>query len=201
MPRRTRAAGGKGACYPSLADEELIALVGAGDAGAFDALYGRHRRAAYAFSYRMTGERQAAEDLAQDAFLRVWRSAGTYRAQRGSVKTWILAVVHNRGVDRFRSSASRRKTREEAEALAPGSQPSEAFSEAWSNHQRDLLREALRDIPYDQREVLALVHFSGLNKAEVSERLGLPLGTVKGRARLGLRKLREHPALRTMAAG
>ena len=201
MPRRTRAAGGKGACYSSLADEELIALVGAGDAGAFDALYGRHRRAAYALSYRMTGERQAAEDLAQDAFLRVWRSAGTYRAQRGSVKTWILAVVHNRGVDRFRSSASRRKTREEAEALAPGSQPSEAFSEAWSNHQRDLLREALRDIPHDQREVLALVHFSGLNKAEVSERLGLPLGTVKGRARLGLRKLREHPALRKMAVG
>jgi RNA polymerase sigma-70 factor (ECF subfamily) len=199
MLRRTRAAGGKGACYSSLADEELIALVGAGDAGAFDALYGRHRRAAYALSYRMTGERQAAEDLAQDAFLRVWRSAGTYRAQRGSVKTWILAVVHNRGVDRFRSSASRRKTREEAEALAPGSQPSEAFSEAWSNHQRDLLREALRDIPHDQREVLALVHFSGLNKAEVSERLGLPLGTVKGRARLGLRKLRDHPALREMS--
>ena len=201
MQRRTRAAGGKGAYYSSLADEELISLVGAGDAGAFAALYGRHRQAAYFLSYRMTGEKQAAEDLVQDAFLKVWRSAGTYRPPRGSVRTWLLTVVHNRGVDRFRSSARRRRTREKAEALAPGSQPSEAFSEAWGNHQRDRLREALRDIPRDQREVLALVHFSGLTKAEVSERLRLPLGTVKGRARLGLRKLRDHPALRTMAVG
>ena len=201
MPRRTRVAAGGEWDYSPLADEELISLVGAGDAGAFAALYGRHRRAAYSLSYRMTGEKQAAEDLAQDAFLKVWRSAGTYRAQKGSVRTWILTVVHNRGVDRFRASARRRRTREEAEALAPGTQPSEAFSEAWANHQRDRLREALRDIPRDQHEVLALVHFSGLNKAEVSERLGLPLGTVKGRARLGLRKLREHPALREMDVG
>ena len=202
MPRRTRAAAGGGrGDYSPLADEELISLVGAGDAGAFAALYDRHGRAVYSLSYRMAGEKRAAEDLAQDAFLKVWRSAGTYRAQRGSVRTWILAVVHNRGVDRFRASARRRRAREEAEALAPRSQPSEAFSEAWANHQRDRLREALRDIPRDQREVLALVHFSGLNKAEVSERLGLPLGTVKGRARLGLRKLRAHPALREMAAG
>jgi RNA polymerase sigma-70 factor (ECF subfamily) len=199
MPSKPRTAAGKGAYYSSLADEALISLVGAADAGAFAALYGRHCRAAYSLSYRMTGEKQAAEDLAQDAFLKVWRSAGTYRAQRGSVKTWILTVVHNRGIDRFRSSARRRRTQEEAEALAPGSQPSEAFSEAWANHQRDRLREALRGIPRDQREVLALVHFSGLNKAEVSERLGLPLGTVKGRSRLGLRKLRDHPALREMA--
>ena len=201
MQRRTRAARGKGAYYSSLADEELISLVGAGDAGAFAALYGRHCRAACSLSYRMTGAKQAAEDLAQDAFLKVWRSAGTYRAHRGSVRTWILTIVHNRGVDRFRSSARRRRTREKALALAPGSQPSEAFSEAWSNHQRDRLREALRDIPREQREVLSLVHFSGLTKVEVSERLGLPVGTVKGRVRLGLRKLRDHPALREMAVG
>ena len=204
MPRRTRATeGGERGDYSPLADEELISLMGAGDAGAFAALYDRHSRAVYSLSYRMTGERQAAEDLAQDAFLKAWRSAGTYRSQRGSVKTWILTVVHNRGIDLLRSSASRRKTREkaEAEAEAPRSYPSEAFSEAWSNHQRDRLREALRDIPCDQREVLALVHFSGLTQTEVSERLGLPLGTVKGRVRIGLRKLRAHPALREMAVG
>jgi RNA polymerase sigma-70 factor (ECF subfamily) len=191
MQRRTRAARGKGAYYSSLADEELISLVGAGDAGAFAALYGRHCRAACSLSYRMTGAKQAAEDLTQDAFLKVWRSASIYRAHRGSVRTWILTIVHNRGVDRFRSSARRRRTREKALALAPGSQPSEAFSEAWSNHQRDR----------EQREVLSLIHFSGLTKVEVSERLGLPVGTVKGRVRLGLRKLRDHPALREMAVG
>jgi len=202
MPKRTRGAeGGKGGCYPPLADEELISLMGEGDAGAFAALYDRHGRAAYTLSYRMTGERQAAEDLVQDAFLKVWRSAGTYRSQRGSVKTWLLSIVHNRGIDLLRSYACRRRTREKAEAEAPRSHPGEAFSEAWSNHRRDRLREALRDIPRDQREVLALVHFSGLTQTEVSERLGLPLGTVKGRVRLGLRKLRAHPALREMAVG
>ena len=131
--------------------------------------------------------------------LKVWRSAGTYRVQRGSVKTWILTVVHNRSIDLLRSSACRRRTREEAEAEAPRFQPSEAFSEAWGTHRRDRLREALRDIPHDQCEAVTLVHFSGLTHREVSERLGLPLGTVKGRVRLGLRKLREHPSLREMA--
>jgi RNA polymerase sigma-70 factor (ECF subfamily) len=202
MPRRTRAAAaGERGDYSHLADEKLISLMGAGDAGAFAALYDRHSRAVYSFSYRMAGEKRAAEDLAQYAFLKVWRSAGTYRAQRGGVKTWLLTVVHNRGIDLLRSSASRRRTREEAEAEAPRSQPSEAFSEAWGNHRRDRLREALRDTPHEQREAVMLVHFSGLTQTEVSERLRLPLGTVKGRVRLGLRKLRVHPALREMAVG
>ena len=167
MPRRTRAAaGGERGDYSPLADEELISLMGAGDAGAFAALYDRHSRAVYSLSYRIAGEKQAAEDLAQDAFLKVWRSAGTYRAQRGSVKTWILTVVHNRGIDLLRSSSTRRRTREEAEAEAPRSQPSEAFSEAWGTHRRDRLREALRDIPRDQREAVTLVHFSGLTQRE-----------------------------------
>ncbi len=201
MPRRTRGAAGGEWDYSSLADEALISLMGAGDAGAFAALYDRHSRAVYSLSYRMAGEKQAAEDLAQDAFLKAWHSAGTYRAQRGSVKNWILTVVHNRGIDLLRSSATRRRTRGEAEAEAPRSQPSEAFSEAWGNHRRDRLREALRDIPREQREAVTLVHISGLTQTEVSERLGLPLGTVKGRVRLGLRKLRDHPALREMAVG
>ena len=201
MTHRTPTAAGKGGLYARLADEELISLMGAGDAGAFAALYDRHSRAVYSLSYRMAGEKQAAEDLAQDAFLKAWRSAGTYRPHRGSVKTWLLSIVHNRGVDGLRSSASRRRTREEAEAEAPRSHPSEAFSEAWGNHRRDRLREALRDIPHEQREAVTLVHFSGLTQTEVSERLRLPLGTVKGRVRLGLRKLRDHPALREMAVG
>jgi RNA polymerase sigma-70 factor (ECF subfamily) len=145
----------------------------------------------------MTGERQAAEDLAQDAFLKAWRSASTYRSQRGSVKTWLLSIVRNRGVDRLRSQASRRRTQEAAEA--PRNQPSEGFAQAWGNHKWDRVREALRDIPREQREVLALLHLRGLTQAEVSERLDLPLGTVKGRSRLGLRKLRAHPELLTLS--
>jgi RNA polymerase sigma-70 factor (ECF subfamily) len=201
MPSNTRATGGKGGCYSSVAAEDLISLVGAGDSGAFAALYDRHGRAAYSLSYKVMGDRQAAEDLAQDAFLKVWRSASGYRPERGSVRTWILSIAHNRGIDLLRSSASRRRTREEAEAEAPRFQPSEDFAEAWHNHRRGQVLEALRDLPHAQREVLALVHFSGLTQTEVSERLCLPLGTVKGRVRLGLQKLRGHPALREMAAG
>ena len=196
------AAAGKGARYVRLADEELISLAEAGDAGAFAALYDRHCRAAYSVAWRMMGgERQAAEDLAQDAFLKVWRSAGGYRPERGSVRTWILSIVHNRGIDLLRSSASRRRTRDEAKAEAPRSQPGEDFAEAWRNHRRGQVLEALRDLPHAQREVLALVHFSGLTHTEVSERLGLPLGTVKGRMRLGLQKLRGHPKILGMAVG
>ena len=201
MPQKTRATAGKGGLHASLADEDLMVLVDEGDAGAFAALYDRHCRAAYSLAYRMTGERGAAEDLTQDAFLKAWRSAGTYRAHRGSVRTWLLSIVHNRGIDRLRSEASSRRTREEAEAQAPRFQPSEAFSEAWGSHKRDRVREALRGIPREQREVLALLHLRGLTQAEVSERLGLPLGTVKGRSRLGLEKLRGRPELREIAAG
>ena len=201
MPNRTRAAAGKGGRHGSLPDEDLIPLVEAGDAGAFAALYERHSRAAYSLSYRMMREKRAAEDLTQDAFLKAWRSAGSYRSHRGSVRTWLLSVVHNRGIDRLRSEASRRRTRERTEAEAPRSQPSEAFAQAWSSHRRERVLVALRDIPREQREALALAHFHGLTYTEIAERLRLPLGTVKGRVRLGLRKLRDHPALREMAAG
>src|SRR3712207_2402417 len=91
----------------------------------------------------MMGERQAAEDLAQEAFLKLWRSATSYRADRGGVRTWLLSIVHNRGIDQLRSLASRRRTQEKIEASAPKSQPSEAFAESWRNSQREQVREAL----------------------------------------------------------
>jgi len=201
MPGKTRAAAGKERRYRRSADEELIALAGEGDTGAFAALYDRHARAAYRLAFRMVGERHAAEDLTQDAFLKIWRSALRYRPERGSVRSWVLAIVANAGVDRLRSRATRRRTGRKAEAEGPKSQPSEAFPEAWRNARRDRVLEALGGIPREQREVLALLHFGGLTQAEVSERLGLPLGTVKGRARLGLRKLRDHPEIRALAVG
>ena len=201
MTNKAPTVAGKGGRYARLADEELIPLVGAGDAGAFAALYDRHCRVAYSLAFRMTGEGQAAEDLAQDAFIKAWRSAGTYRPHRGSVRTWILSIVRNRGVDGLRSQATRRRTREAAEAEAPRSQPSDAFERAWANHRGERVREALGGIPREQREVLELAHFHGLTYAEIAGRLRLPLGTVKGRVRLGLGKLRGHPELREMAPG
>src|ERR687889_2430408 len=133
----------RGQQYLMLADEDLISLVEASDAEAFATLYDRHSRAAFSLAYRMMGERQAAEDLAQDAFLKVWRNASSYRAERGSVRTWILSIVHNRGIDQLRSLASRRRTQDRVEASAPTSQPSEAFAETWRNSQREQVREAM----------------------------------------------------------
>ena len=181
----------RGRQYLILADEDLISLVEARDAEAFATLYDRHSRAAFSLAYRMMGDRQAAEDLAQDAFLKVWRNASSYRAERGSVRTWVLSIVRNRGIDQLRSHASRRRTQERIEASTPRSQPSEAFKETWHNSQRDQVREALNTLPPEQLKILELAYFSGYTHVEISELLGLPLGTVKGRMRLGLKKIRD----------
>jgi RNA polymerase sigma-70 factor, ECF subfamily len=182
----------RGRQYLILADEDLISLVEAADAEAFATLYDRHSRAAFSLAYRMMGERQASEDLAQDAFLKVWRGASSYRADRGSVRTWILSIVHNRGIDQIRSQASRRRTQEKIEASAPRSQPSEAFAETLRNSQRDQVREALDTLPPEQLKILELAYFSGYTHVEISDLLRLPLGTVKGRMRLGLKKIRDY---------
>src|SRR5918997_1583543 len=182
----------RGRQYLILADEDLISLVEAGDAEAFSTLYDRHSRAAFSLAHRMMGERQTAEDLAQDALIKVWRGAGSYRAERGSVRTWILSIVHNRGIDHLRSQASRRRTQDKIEASAPRSQPSEAFAETWRNSQRDQVREALNTLPPEQLKILELAYFSGYTHEEISDLLRLPLGTVKGRMRLGLKKIRDY---------
>ena len=169
-----------------------MSLVPRGDAEAFAVLYDRHSRVAYSLAYRMMGERQAAEDLLQDAFLEIWRGAATYRAERGSLRTWILSIVHNRGIDQLRSLSSRRRTQEKVEAEAPTSQPSEAFAESWRNSQREQVRAAMSTLPPEQLKILELAYFSGYTHVEIADRLVLPLGTVKGRMRLGLKKIRAY---------
>jgi RNA polymerase sigma-70 factor (ECF subfamily) len=182
-----------------LADEELISLVQADDAQAFAVLYDRHSRPAYSLAYRMMGERQAAEDIVQDAFLKVWRAPTSYRAERASVRTWLLSIVHNRGIDQLRSLASRRRTQDKMEVSAPKSQPSEAFAESWRNSQREQVREALSTLPEEQLKILELSYFSGYTHVEIAELLNLPLGTVKGRMRLALKKMRNYFGSRDMA--
>lgn len=174
-----------------LADEDLISLVAQSDAQAFAILYDRHSRAAYSLAYRMMGDKQPAEDLLQDAFLKVWRGATSYHTECGSLRTWILSIVHNRGSDQLRSTASRRRTQEKVEASAPISQPSEAFAATWRNTQREQVREALGTLPEEQK-ILELAYFSGYTHVEISELLGLPLGTVRGRMRLGMKKIRDY---------
>jgi RNA polymerase sigma-70 factor (ECF subfamily) len=167
-------------------------LVEAADPEAFATLYDRHGRMAYSLAYRMMGEKQEAEDVVQEAFIKVWCSAGGYRVGRGSVRTWILSIVHNRGIDQIRSRARRGSMQDKVEASAPISEPSEAFAESWKNAQQEQVREALKTIPHEQLKILELAYFSGYTHVEIAERLELPLGTVKGRMRLGLQKLRDY---------
>src|SRR5215208_1777399 len=127
-PRGVRDPAGR---YALLADEVLISLVGDGDTQAFASLYDRHSRPAYSLAYRLMNGRQAAEDLVQESFIKVWRSADGYRVGRGSVRTWLLSIVRNRAIDQIRSRATRSRTREKVEASAPTSEPNEAFAETW----------------------------------------------------------------------
>ena len=186
--------------YLLLADEDLISLVEeAKDTHAFATLYDRHSRAAYSLAYRMMGERQAAEDLTQESFLKLWRAAGSYRSERGSVRTWLLSIVHNQGIDQLRSIASRRRTQQKVELSAPTSEASEAFLESWRNSQREQVREAMKALPKEQLKVLELAYYSGYTHVEIAELLEVPLGTVKGRMRLGLQKIRSYFGSQDMA--
>ncbi len=180
--------------YPLMADEDLVALVAGGDARAFAALYDRHARAALSLARRLSpaGGGQDAEDIVQATFLGVWRSAGTYRAERGSVRTWLLSGVRNAGVDGLRSAAKYRRARERAGATGETSQPCEAFADVWRGAVRERLLEALKALPPEQLKVLRLAYLSEYTQSETSELLGVPLGTVKGRARLGLEKVKDH---------
>lgn len=177
---------------PSLADEDLISLVEAGDHDALAGLYDRHCRAAYSLARRMMRQNQAAEDVVQESFLKVWRSAGNYRPERGSARTWILSMVHSRGVDHLRSASARLRAQDRLEVSAAKVQPSEAFTETWHSLRREGVREALGTLPSEQLEALDLAYFHGYTHREIAELLELPLGTVKGRMRLGLKKLGDH---------
>jgi RNA polymerase sigma-70 factor (ECF subfamily) len=175
-----------------LEDGDLVAHVEAGNPHAFALLYDRHSRAAYCVAYRMMGNRQAAEDLIQEAFLKVWRAAGSYRPKRSTVRTWILSIVRNRSIDQMRATATRRRTQEKLEASAPRSQPSEAFAETWRKSRRDQILKAMKALPPEQSKILELVYFSGYTHVEIAGILNIPLGTVKGRLRLGLKKIGEY---------
>ncbi len=202
--RFARLAGTSGArgCYSRLADEDLLSLVGAGDTQTFTSLYERHAHAVCSLARRLTINEQDAQDLVQEAYLKIWRSAGSYRAERGGARKWIFYVVRPQNIDLLRSRASRRRALQKAGASSEPSPPGdEAFAPVWRDFQRDRVYEALGELPHTQRTVLALAHFCGLTHAEIAERLCVPLGTVKGRMRLGLEKLRVRPGLRERTVG
>jgi RNA polymerase sigma-70 factor, ECF subfamily len=175
-----------------LGDEQLMLLVQDGDTRAFEALYDRHSRAAFSLVMRVVGSRSTAEDVCQEAFLAVWRSRMRYRPELGSVRSWTLGIVHHRAVDALRRGLvhERRRAPEEpaAERLAA---PERTDVEAARREEGHAVRRALAELPEDQVRVIELAYFGGLTISQIAEHLDAPIGTIKGRMRLGLTKLRR----------
>jgi RNA polymerase sigma-70 factor (ECF subfamily) len=177
-----------------LADEELMALVERRRADAFAVLYDRHAGAAYSLARRIVGDSQVAEDVTQEAFLSVWRSGARFDPARGSVRSWTLGIVRNRGIDALRRSAGPAPKLDLDDEAALETQPSVEFtdSEAIRRERANAIRGVLRELPSDQSQVIVLAYFGGFTHSEIADMLEMPLGTVKGRMRLGLEKVRTR---------
>ena len=175
-----------------LADEDLMPLVRRGEASAFEVIFERHSGVAFSLAYRMCGQRALAEDVIQEAFLSLWRTGARYDRRRGSVRSWVLAIVHNRAVDALRSGASRRLRHEDESATEQLEAPVRTEVEVARRDEAREIREALDALPREQSRVIELAYFGGFTHTEIAEMLEAPIGTVKGRMRLGLEKLRVN---------
>jgi RNA polymerase sigma-70 factor (ECF subfamily) len=191
MPRLRRPAAHSKERLRRLADEELMQLVAASDADAFEVVLERHADAAFSLAYRICGRRSVAEDVAQESFLALWRSRSRYDRARGSVRTWTLGIVHNRAVDVLRRSGVHDRRQAPGEGIEESLEaPERTDAQAVGKAASDQIRVALSELPAEQRRVIELAYFGGFTHTEIASMLGTPIGTVKGRMRLGLQKLR-----------
>ncbi len=173
-------------------DCRLIARIAGGDADALGELYDRYGRVVFGVLYRMLASPEAAEEVVQDAFHSVWRQAGSYRKDRGAVRTWLLAISRNAAID-WRRTKGRRLERETAIDEAAGfADDSRVEDQVIMNLRAERVRVAVNGLPDEQREVLDLAFWSGLSQTEIAAKTGAPLGTVKSRVRLGMTKLRDR---------
>ena len=168
-----------------------MSRVAGGDADALGELYDHYGRVVFGVIYRMLGSPESAEEVAQNAFHSVWRQAGAYRPERGSVRTWLLAIARNAAIDWLRSKAnrvSRETVIDESFALVDELRVEDRVI---ASLRAQRVRAAVASLPREQREVLSLAFWSGLSQTEIAQRTGAPLGTVKSRVRLGMARLRE----------
>jgi RNA polymerase sigma-70 factor (ECF subfamily) len=176
-----------------LADEELMQLVGEDDAAAFEILYERHADAAYALALRMCGRRAVAEDVAQEAFLSMWRSAASYDPLRGSVRTWVLGIVHHRAIDALRRGVLQDRVRVSDQGIEEHLEAAERTEqEVGRRDEAREVRAVLEGLPPEQSRVIELAYYGGLTHSEIAAMLDMPVGTIKGRMRLGLQKMRSQ---------
>lgn len=173
-------------------DDALLAAIQARDDAALATFYDRYGRLAFGLAYRMLGERGAAEDVVQESFLNVWRRAGGYELGRGSARSWLMSIVHNLAIDR-RRGRQRRVWSDVAldnVEIAPETDEDEAFAAVAQTIDAERVQTVLAELPDEQRQAIVLAYFVGLTHQEIADQTGTPLGTVKSRMRLGLRRMR-----------
>jgi RNA polymerase sigma-70 factor, ECF subfamily len=186
----------------ALADEDLMQLMRRGDPRAFEAVYERHSGAAFSLAYRMVGRGNVAEDVVQEAFLSIWRSGARYERARGSVRTWVLGIVHHRAIDQLRRASVHSKRRASDEGIEDRIESGERTDvEVARRDEAQAIRSAMESLPPEQSHVIELAYFGGFTHTEIADILETPVGTVKGRMRLGLEKLRHSLRLLEMQPG
>lgn len=176
-------------------DEQLLRGVTSGDDRAFRELFGRYAAVAHAIAFRVVRQAQLAEEIVQEAFLAVWTNPDGYDHARGSVRSWLMGTVHHRAVDAVRREQAQRRRTEQAATHSGGvvDDPiDEVVSAIDRPEERRVVRRALAELPEEQREVIERMYFDGLSQSQIAERSGIPLGTVKSRTLLGMRRLRAR---------
>ncbi len=175
-------------------DDELIKRIAQGDRNAFLRLFDRYSPTAMGLAWGILRHRHLAEEIVQEAFLAVWRDPDNYRAERGTVRAWLLSTVHHRAVDLVRHEKSqRRRAMDAASVVSTARGPADpaelVVEEIGLAEDRKAVRRALADLSPEQRQIIELMYFEGLSQARIAERLPLPMGTVKSRTRLAMRRL------------
>jgi RNA polymerase sigma-70 factor, ECF subfamily len=170
-------------------DPELAAALVAGEIDAVDVLFTRYGRPAYSLAVRILGDRGRAEDVVQEAFVRVWKRASSFDAHRGSLRNWLLSVVRNCAIDQLRGSVHQRDELELPVVLRAEGEGSNPWREVAQSLERQAVRDALLDLPREQRQAIELAYYGGYSQQEIARMVDAPLGTIKGRTRLALEKL------------
>jgi RNA polymerase sigma-70 factor, ECF subfamily len=186
---------GKNPDLVELGDADLIGRAAEGDARALEVLYDRYSRVVFSFALKTLRDRQAAEELLQEVFFRVWQQGRAFRESRGSFVSWLLSITHNMAIDEVRRRRRRpqKADSEEPETIlaAVADTGSDVEDEVWLGTLRETIATAMDQLPAAQREAIELAYYQGLTQREIAEALGEPLGTIKTRMRLGMLKLRE----------
>lgn len=174
-------------------DAEIVNRIRESDVDGLAAAYDAYGELAFSVALRVVGDRQSAEDVVQEAFMKLWTSAGSFEASRGSLRSWLLTIVRNRAIDRLRGTSAH----ERAELPLFETQPSRAASDdPWrtvaDEFEAEAVREALVRLPVEQRQVIELAYYAGYTQTEIAQMTRVPVGTVKGRTRLALEKLHSY---------